>query len=108
MITGIKVKLSGRLTTESVIPRVTQKSFQIGSFNQIGTGNKNTNNIDIQFSPYFFSQKKNKEESNKNNIYRGYSTNYFKPNLNTIHFSEYITKNRIGAFTIKVWISSVR
>lgn len=61
-INGIKVQISGRLTTETIIPRVTVKSTLIGSFK-----------IDDSST--------------------------------LIDYNKYTTKNELGAFTIKVWIS---
>nr|APT42128.1 ribosomal protein S3 [Tilletia indica] len=98
MITGIKVKISGRLTTESIIPRVTVKSFQTGTFNQ--KINKNLKYLNIN----------NKLPISNINSFKSLASqiNYSKPNFKTINTSEYTTKNRIGAFTVKVWISSTR
>lgn len=63
-ISGIKIQVSGRLVTETVIPRVTVKSTLIGSF--------------------------------KTNIMHQHTT--------LIDYSKFVTKNELGAFTIKVWI----
>lgn len=64
-ISGIKVMVSGRLVTETVIPRVTTKSFLFGSFQMV--------------------QEKN--------------------NHHFIDYAKFTTKNELGAFTVKVWIS---
>lgn len=58
-ITGIKIKISGRILTEAIIPRVTTNSFSYGSFKGID-----------QY----------------------------------IDYNSYTATNRIGTFTIKVWI----
>lgn len=63
-ISGIKVQVSGRLVTETVIPRITVKSCLIGSFQ------RNANN-----------------------------------STQIIDYSKFTTKNELGAFTVKVWIS---
>lgn len=99
MITGIKIKLSGRLTTESIIPRVTQKSFQIGSFNTMANLSPNKNKLSQGINTITISKPK---VYNKMNQSVSPSITYSKPNLSTIDFSEYNTKNRLGAFTIKV------
>lgn len=61
-ISGIKVQVSGRLVTETVVPRATVKSALIGSFN--------TNSSSA-----------------------------------LIDYSKFTSKNELGAFTVKVWIS---
>lgn len=60
-ITGVKIKLSGRLTTQRAAPRKTVQSSRLGS-SAIG------------------------------------------PNA-TVDFSQHTAKNKLGAFTVKVWIS---
>ena len=64
-ITGLKLELAGRLTTQRSIPRKTVSNKHTGSF-----------------------------YVNKN---RGSS----------VDFSQYASKNKIGAYTIKVWLSNV-
>jgi len=64
-ICGIKVLISGRLVTETVVPRVTVKSCVIGTFRT--SSNDNTTKS-AQF----------------------------------IDYSKFITKNELGAFTVKV------
>lgn len=66
-ISGIKVKVSGRLVTETAIPRITVKSCLIGSFQC------NANNSTLARA--------------------------------SIDYSKFTTKNELGAFTVKVWIS---
>lgn len=60
-ITGVKVKLSGRLTTQRAAPRQTVQAGRIGSS--------------------------------------------AKGQYGTIGYSQHIAKNKLGAFTMKVWIS---
>jgi len=117
VVTGVKVKISGRITTESIIPRITEKSFQIGSFKKdfmIDGDNRNFKNISLNNINNFSRTDKLNIKSNytinsKNvSYFSKLSLGYRKPNFNTVDSSEYTTKNRIGAFTIKVWISSIR
>lgn len=60
-ITGVKIKLSGRLTTERSIPRQTVQAGRIGSS--------------------------------------------AKGSYGTVDYSQHTSKNKLGAFTVKVWIS---
>jgi ribosomal protein S3 len=60
-ITGVKIKLSGRLTTQRAGPR------QTVSANRLGSSAK---------GPY-----------------------------GTVDFSQHTSKNKLGAFTMKVWVS---
>lgn len=60
-ITGVKVKLSGRLTTQRSAPRQTVQTGRIGSS--------------------------------------------AKSKYGTVDYSQHTTKNKLGAFTVKVWIS---
>lgn len=50
-ISGIKVQVSGRLVTETVIPRITVKSCLIGSF-QCGTNNTTLDRVSIDYSKF--------------------------------------------------------
>jgi len=111
VVTGVKVKISGRITTESIIPRITEKSFQIGSFKKdfmIDGDNRNFKNISLNNINNFSRTDKLNIKSNytinsKNvSYFSKLSLGYRKPNFNTVDSSEYTTKNRIGAFTIKV------
>lgn len=52
-ITGIKVQLSGRLTTEHVVPRITVKSKVLGSF--LSETNNHKINVNLNSSTYPFS-----------------------------------------------------
>jgi ribosomal protein S3 len=61
-ITGMKIRVSGRLLTQRSVPRQTVQTAQIGSF------------------------------SGQDNV---------------IDFGSYTTKNKKGAFTVKVWISQL-
>src|ERR1700712_5268806 len=61
-ITGMKIRVSGRLVTQRSVPRQTVQTAQIGSF------------------------------SGQHNV---------------IDFASYTTKNKKGAFTVKVWISQL-
>lgn len=78
-ISGIKVQVSGRLVTETVIPRITVKSCLIGSFQ------RNANNI-----------------TPANKISSGGAP--FCLTTASIDYSKFTTKNELGAFTVKVWI----
>lgn len=81
-ITGIKVQISGRLTTESVIPRITVKSSLIGSF---GGSDKGKSTL---------AEQKTNARNNSSKIRR------------VIDYSRFTHKNNLGSFTIKVWIAS--
>lgn len=81
-ITGIKVQISGRLITESVIPRITVKSSLIGSFCSSQTQTQSQKSV----------------HQNSNNT--GFSSRRL------IDYSRFTHKNNIGSFTIKVWIAS--
>lgn len=61
-ITGIKITISGRLTTQKSVPRQTEQSAQIGTFSK---------------------------------------------GKNIIEYSAFTSKNKKGAFTVKVWIGQV-
>ncbi len=65
-ITGIKIKISGRLATERSVPRQTEKTAQIGTF-----------------------------------------SNSSSSSSNVVEYSQFTSKNKKGAFTVKVWISQV-
>ena len=73
-ISGIKVQVSGRLVTETVVPRVTVKSSLIGSF-------------------------QTKWDDGANN-----SSPSDKKTMQFIDYSKFTSKNELGAFTVKVWI----
>lgn len=64
-VTGVKIRISGRLTTERSVPRKTVQTAEIGSFSD---------------------QAKEK---------------------NVIEAASYTSKNKKGAFTVKVWISQL-
>jgi len=66
-ITGLKITISGRLTTQRSVPRQTVQTAQIGSF-----------------SPSVAGKEKNVVES-----------------------ASFTSKNKKGAFTVKVWISQL-
>lgn len=66
-ITGVKIRVSGRLVTERSVPRQTVQTAQIGSFSDPSNG-----------------QEKNVIES-----------------------ASFTSKNKKGAFTVKVWISQL-
>lgn len=66
-ITGVKIRVSGRLTTQRSVPRQTVQTAQIGSFSDPSSG-----------------QEKNVIES-----------------------ASFTSKNKKGAFTVKVWISQL-
>lgn len=70
-ITGLKLELAGRLTTQRSIPRKTVSNKHTGSFYV----NKNRGSHDRRSW--------------------------------TVDFSQYASKNKIGAYTIKVWLSNV-
>jgi len=65
-ITGIKIKISGRLATERSVPRQTEKTAQIGTF-----------------------------------------SNSSSSLSSVVEYSQFTSKNKKGAFTVKVWISQV-
>lgn len=65
LITGIKIELSGRLTTQRSVPRKTVSNCYTGSF----TVNESLNR--------------------------------------SLAFSQYTSKNKLGAYTIKVWLSNI-
>ena len=71
-ITGMKIRVSGRLVTERSVPRQTVKTVQIGSFSRLtplqGEGTCQNNVIDS---------------------------------------ASFTSKNKKGAFTVKVWISQL-
>ena len=64
-ITGMKIRVSGRLVTQRSVPRQSVQTAQIGSF----SGGKQNNNI--------------------------------------VDYSSFTSKNKKGAYTVKVWISQV-
>ena len=68
-MTGLKVELAGRLTTQRSIPRKTVSNYQKGSFNSS------------------FSIRNNNAENSG------------------LNFTQYRSKNKLGAFNIKVWLS---
>src|ERR1700712_3629384 len=71
-ITGMKIRVSGRLVTERSVPRQTVKTVQIGSFSRV--------------TPL-----------------RGEGT----CQNNVIDSASFTSKNKKGAFTVKVWISQL-
>ena len=81
-ITGLKIQLSGRITTEPLIPRLSVKSTMVGTFS---TSHSNTQSL-------LFKER----------------TSSFLSRFPSqcIDYSAHTTKNEIGAFTIKVWIAS--
>lgn len=91
-ITGIKVQISGRLITESVIPRMTVKSSLIGSFSSSKTGEANASTS---------------ETSKSENGKLGYAPKGHALKSTVIDYSKFTHKNNLGSFTIKVWIASV-
>ena len=78
-ITDIRLELSGRLTTEQVVPRLTKKSARIS--------NPNTN-IGSSLTDCGLSS-----ESMKNTL---------------VDYGKYSSKNEMGTFMLKVWITSVQ
>jgi hypothetical protein len=77
-IIGVKVKISGRLVTQRSVPRQTTQTAQIGSFSSSVVNKANTTS-NIQ-TPTF----------SKTNI---------------VEHAAFTSKNKKGAFTVKVWIS---
>lgn len=75
-IVGMKIQLSGRILTEAIVPRLTVKSSLIGTFHSI-TARDST------------------RADNRNKC--------INPSIDYGFFSY---KNKLGSFTIKVWISS--
>lgn len=71
-VTGVEMKVSGRLTTQRSIPRKTVKYGRLGS---------------SIFSP-------KGEQSSMNNV-----------GMTHTDFSQHTSKNKLGAFTVKVWMS---
>ena len=51
-ISGIKVQISGRLVTETVIPRITVKSCLIGTFQRAGQSPANNTTQIIDYSKF--------------------------------------------------------
>lgn len=78
-ITGIRLELSGRLMTEQQIPRVTKKSSRISNPNVNSGSSLNESGIS--------------SESMKNVL---------------VDYAKYTSKNELGSFTLKVWITSIQ
>lgn len=78
-ITGIRLQLAGRLTTEQIVPRVTKKSSRIS--------NPNTN------SGSLLTDSGIRSETMSNVL---------------VDYAKFTTKNELGNFTLKVWISSIQ
>jgi hypothetical protein len=74
-ITGVRIKIGGRLATQRSVPRQTVQTAQIGTFS---TGALHSNNITTSSAPKLSS---------------------------VVEYSSFTSKNRKGAFTVKVWIS---
>jgi ribosomal protein S3 len=75
-IVGLKVKISGRLATQRSVPRQTTQTAQIGSFSSSVVENK----------------------ANMTSDSRG-------PVKGIVEHAAFTSKNKKGAFTVKVWIS---
>jgi hypothetical protein len=73
-ILGLKVKISGRLTTQRSVPRQTVQTVQIGSFSSSA-------------------------------IAQAVGKTGAAHALGTVEYAAYSSKNKKGAFTVKVWIS---
>nr|AUN28135.1 ribosomal protein S3 [Malassezia obtusa] len=78
-ITGIRLELSGRLMTEQQIPRVTKKSSRISNPNVNSGSSLNESGINSE---------------SMNNV--------------LVDYAKYTSKNELGSFTLKVWISSIQ
>ena len=78
-ITGIRLELSGRLMTEQQIPRVTKKSSRISNPNVNSGSSLNESGINSE---------------SMNNV--------------LVDYAKYTSKNELGSFTLKVWISSLQ
>jgi hypothetical protein len=75
-IVGLKVKISGRLATQRSVPRQTTQTAQIGSFSSSVVENKANMTSDAQ-----------------------------GPVKGIVEHAAFTSKNKKGAFTVKVWIS---
>lgn len=73
-ILGLKVKISGRLTTQRSVPRQTVQTVQIGSFSSSTVA----------------------QSAGKSGATQA---------VGTVEYAAYSSKNKKGAFTVKVWIS---
>lgn len=75
-IVGLKVKISGRLATQRSVPRQTTQTAQIGTFSSSVVENKANMASDSQ-----------------------------EPVQGVVEHAAFTSKNKKGAFTVKVWIS---
>lgn len=73
-ITGMKIRVSGRLVTQRSVPRQSVQTAQIGSFSS-------------------FNAPAGRGEKRRND--------------NIIDYSSFTSKNKKGAYTVKVWISQI-
>lgn len=80
-ILGLKVKISGRLATQRSVPRQTVQTVQIGSF-----------------SSSAIAQASSKPVKNIENIFQAHADG-------VVEYAAFTSKNKKGAFTVKVWIS---
>lgn len=78
-ITGIRLELSGRLMTEQQIPRVTKKSSRISNPNVNSGSSLNDAGVSSE---------------SMNNV--------------LVDYAKFTSKNELGSFTLKVWISSIQ
>nr|UBU96600.1 ribosomal protein S3 [Malassezia furfur] len=78
-ITGIRLELSGRLMTEQQISRVTKKSSRISNPNVNSGSSLNDAGVSSE---------------SMNNV--------------LVDYAKFTSKNELGSFTLKVWISSIQ
>ena len=86
-ILGLKVKISGRLTTQRSVPRQTVQTVQIGSFSSSA--------IALSSSSLATREMGGGQVSKPGAAYAE----------GVVEYAAYTSKNKKGAFTVKVWIS---
>jgi Mitochondrial ribosomal protein (VAR1) len=94
-LTGIKVEISGKLTTQRLIPRKTTYNFSIGSISERNLNTRVNKNRDgqnkiIRKEEEIIPRDINKVNSKKNMINK------------KVDYSQYTRKTKKGAYTVKV------